>query len=218
MVIAQPYHLSIWADSVDLTRWPVPRAPPASPEVLLSARERGGAWAGPPHRSLRRDDDRDGRDRRVGNLRHPGGRGAQRALPFADPRRLAPRRPRRAAGGADLRRARRGQAPRGRPVRLLARGVPSRRRVPLRLGAPARHPDRRDGRDRHRVRALLRRAPAASPRRERPGGARGGCADGDQLPRGARGQLGAERVDGAEDRRAGRADRVRPLPRRRRPT
>src|SRR6266851_2769725 len=126
----------------------------ADRRVVRSARARGRP--GPSHRPVRRDDDRDGRDRRIGDLRHARRRRAERRLPRAHPRRLGRRRRRRAARRVRLRRALLGPPGGGRAIRLPARSGAPAGGVPLRLGASPGHPDRRDGGDRDRLRRYFR--------------------------------------------------------------
>ena len=81
--------------------------------------------------------------------------------PLAHRRRVAPRRPRRARRRLRLRRACRPPSRGRRPICLSSRRLRTDAGLPLRLGAAARDPDRRDGRGRDHLRALFRRSGAA---------------------------------------------------------
>ena len=161
----------------------------------------GPAGARPRDRPLRRHDARDGGHRRLGHLHEPVRRGAAGRHAGAHPGRVGLRWPRRPRRGLRLRRAGVAAPRGGRAVRLPARGLQPAGRLPLRLGASARHAERRDGRGGRDLRPLPRRARAAAAARGGRGRPGPGHADRRQLPRRAGRERRPVAAHGAEDRR-----------------
>ena len=182
-------------------------------------------------RPVRRHDGRRRLDDRLRHLHRVGGDGPARRQPRLAARRLAAHRRPDRGGGPVLRRTGRADAAGRRPVCLPPRGVFAAVRLPLRLDAVPRHPDRHHRRRRRGLRQVRRRALAGRRRKclspftatdrprlfpvavHRPAGRRPAdrAADRHEPARHRLRQVGAKPLHRDEDGGAAGADRGRPV-------